>query len=171
MKNKAIRVLVDLERLRYENSGIANVFKNLAIGLFVLNIPKNKFNIDLYGPLVSLKKLNTKFSFVKRKSVHKIVPLYTFKYNILHTSHQLSSYFHIKKRGQKKVVTLHDLNFLHENISQKKYNKELTKVKKNIQNADVIVCISKFVKKDFLANKELFFFEKEPKIEVVYNGI
>ena len=31
MKGK--RVLIDLERLRYPNSGIANVFKNLALGL------------------------------------------------------------------------------------------------------------------------------------------
>lgn len=42
---------------------------------------------------------------------------------------------------------------------------------KNIGNADVIVCISNFAKKDFLENRNLFTLEREPRIEVVYNGI
>ncbi|NIJ45771.1 glycosyltransferase involved in cell wall biosynthesis [Wenyingzhuangia heitensis] len=171
MKKKKIKVLVDLERLRYSNSGIANVFKNLAKGLSEIVTKESKSKIDLYGPLTPLKNLNTSFPLIKRESFHKIVPFYSFSYDVLHTSHQLSSYFRFKRFCQKKIVTLHDLNFLHENISEKKYKKELNKVRKNLKNADVIVCISEFVKQDFLSNKSLFSFDKEPKVKVVHNGI
>ncbi|NJB82893.1 glycosyltransferase family 4 protein [Wenyingzhuangia aestuarii] len=171
MKKKGTRVLVDLERLRYSNSGIANVFKNLAIGLSELMTNDHINTIDLYGPSTPLENLNTKFSLIKRESYHKFVPFYSFNYDVLHTSHQLSSYFHFKRFCQKKIVTLHDLNFLHENISEKKYKKELNKVRKNIKNANIIVCISEFVKRDFLENKKLFTFDKTPEVRVVYNGI
>ena len=48
MENK---ILIDLERLRYPNSGIATVFRNLAIGL------KDKVNVSVYGPEKVLNRL------------------------------------------------------------------------------------------------------------------
>ena len=164
------KILVDLERLRYPNSGIANVFRNLAIGLNELDFA-NTLEVSLYGQKDTLDNFKTKFAVVARKTLHKVLPFYSLKYNILHTSHQLSSYFHYKFSNQKKIVTLHDLNFLHEEISDKKYKKELRKVRLNIENADVIVCISEFTKKDFLANKKLFRFKKTPEIIVIPNGM
>ena len=170
MKRKTKHILIDLERLRYPNSGIANVFKNLALGFSKLPTLGNMV-VSLYGPEDTIEEIGTGFSVVQRKAIHKMIPFYTFKYHLIHTSHQLSSYFHFKKSGQKKVVTLHDLNFLHEKISEKKEKKELNKVQRNIHNADVIVCISEFTKNDLLENINLFSFRKEPKIVVVYNGI
>ncbi|MDO6738428.1 glycosyltransferase family 1 protein [Wenyingzhuangia sp. 2_MG-2023] len=170
MKGRELKILIDLERLRYFNSGIANVFRNLAIGLSEIKEVEQK-GIFLFGPLEPVNSLKTRFSVVKRRSSYKIIPLHTFRYNIIHTSHQLSSYFHYKSPRQKKVVTLHDLNFLHENISEKKGKKELKKVKRNIENADVIVCISEFTKNDLIENKHLFSFCKEPQIKVIYNGV
>lgn len=162
------KVLVDLERLRYPNSGIANVFRNLAKGLSNIN---SGLNISLYGPEGEIKKIQGSFRVHVRKALHKVLPFYTYPYHILHTSHQLSSYFHFKFPHQKKIVTLHDLNFIHEDVSEKKYNKELKKVRKNIENADVIVCISEFTKQDLLSNKDLFTFRNEPEIVVIHNGM
>lgn len=141
------------------------MFKNIALEL------KNEKNITIYGPEKYLKNLCTSLSIQKWNSYHKIFAPFLKKYDIIHVSHQLSSYFHCKTKNQKKIVTLHDLNFLHENFSPKKIEKVRKKVNKNIGNADVIVCISNFAKKDFLENRNLFTLEREPRIEVVYNGI
>ena len=168
MKNRK-KILLDLERLRYPNSGIANVFRNLALGLNELE--NNDVQISLFGPKPALENIGTKFSIVSRKALHKLVSFYTLTYGVLHTSHQLSSYFHYKYRSQKKIVTLHDLNFLHEDISIKKYNKELKKVQKNIENSNVIVCISEFTKQDLLDNMQLFNFKYDPEIVVIHNGM
>lgn len=164
------RILIDLERLRYPNSGIANVFRNLAIGLTEL-VDEFEFEISFYAPKNIPSSIKQKFSIVCRKNFHKFLPFYSLKYDVLHTSHQLSSYFHFKLPRQKKIVTLHDLNFIHEENSIQKFDKELFKVKKNLENSDVIVCISEFTKQDLLANKKIFNFKFNPEIVVIHNGI
>ncbi|WP_435523920.1 hypothetical protein [Chryseobacterium indoltheticum] len=83
----------------------------------------------------------------------------------------MSDYFHSKKSSQIKVVTLHDLNFLHDKSSARKIEKSKKLVQKNIGNADAIVCISEFVKDDFLKNKHLFSLKNDVKVDVIYNGL
>jgi glycosyltransferase involved in cell wall biosynthesis len=164
------KVLLDLERMRYPNSGIANVFRNLAKGLNDIHVSTD-LDISIYGPYENLQKIISNFNIVARRAIHKVISLYSFGYDVLHTSHQLSSYFHFKFPNQKKIVTLHDLNFLHEDVSDKKLKKELGKVRKNIENADVIVCISEFTKKDLIANQHLFNYKSTPEIVVIHNGL
>lgn len=141
MENK---ILIDLERLRYPNSGIATVFRNLAIGL------KDKVNVSVYGPEKVLNRLIPSSKIEKWNSLHKFFAPFQREYKVIHVAHQLSSYFHKKSKNQKKIVTLHDLNFLYEDFNQSKKNKLRNIVNNNIRNADVIVCISEFVKKDFV---------------------
>ncbi len=161
MKSK---ILVDLERLKYPNSGIANVFRNLG------KILDKSLDITLYIP--KKETINFKnYKILIQKSLHKYFPFVYVNYKIIHVSHQLSSYFHFKFFHQKKVLTLHDLNFLHENLSDFKKAKTIININRNIKNADVIVCISDFVKKDFLKNINLFKIKTNPRVEVVHNGI
>jgi glycosyltransferase involved in cell wall biosynthesis len=170
MNNEKKKVLLDLERLRYPNSGIANVFRNLAIGLTESSNDLD-FKISLFASKNTLLKIRSLFPVVYRKDIHKFFSFYTRNYDVLHSSHQLSAFFHSKRNGQKKIVTLHDLNFLHEKSSLKKRNKMLRKVKRNIENTDVIVCISEFTKQDLLANKKLFTYKFNPEIIVIHNGM
>ncbi|MEI6865948.1 glycosyltransferase family 1 protein [Flavicella sp.] len=164
------KVLLDLERLRYPYSGIANVFRNLALGFNKLK-SEIELDISLYGPLNELQSLDTQFKIVNHKSIHKVMFFFTAGYSILHSSHQLSSYFNYKRKWQKKIVTLHDLNFLREDFSENKKNQTYKIVKKNISNADVIVCISNFTKKDLLLNDNLFRYKTKPEIIVIHNGL
>ncbi|UJF30375.1 glycosyltransferase family 4 protein [Kaistella sp. 97-N-M2] len=160
------KILLDLERLRYPYSGIANVFRNLAKGF--QNENKN-FDITYFGEFSSLN-----FSVPKKiewKKWHKFLENFSPDFDIIHVSHQLSSYFQRNYKNSVKIVTLHDLNFLHENLSEKKRKKMLTKVNNNLKNADYIVCISEYAKKDLLENKHLFDFRKLKEVVVIHNGI
>lgn len=162
------KVLLDLERLRYPNSGIANVFRNLACGLQEL---PDRPSMTLFVPEIFERFKSDSFDQKIVHPVYKFFSYFTRKFSIVHVSHQLSSYFHVKYFPQKKIVTLHDLNFLYENLDEKTRKKRIRRVAKNIRNADVIVCISNFVKEDLLKNQDLFRFKELPKIEVVYNGL
>lgn len=161
-------VLIDVERLKYPKSGIANVCTSLIKGL---DQKISAFNYTFYGPKSNIPATKSKFSVINWKFWQKKIPISTFSFALIHTTHQLSEYFHNIKKDQKKVVTLHDLNFLHDNSSERKINKSKNLVQKNIGNADVIVCISEFVKDDFVKNKHLFKLKENVKIEVVYNGL
>ncbi len=160
------KVLLEAERLRYGHSGIANICKSLILGLQELNDDE----ISVFGPKKILQKLSVK-NVISWKPVYKFLNFSTKHFDVVHVSHQLSYYFHRINSKTKKIVTLHDLNFLHDASKASKKRKMQRLVQKNIGNADVIVCISNFVKRDFLENKELFKLQENVKIEVIHNGI
>ncbi|AZA80934.1 glycosyltransferase family 1 protein [Chryseobacterium lactis] len=162
------KILIDLERLRYPNSGIANVFRNLAKGLEENN---SKFEISYFGDKEQLEKFGPATNHVSWSKLHRFYERFSGDFDLIHVSHQLSSYFHRNYKKTIKVVTLHDLNFLHENLSEFKKIKMLGKVKNNVKNADYIVCISEYAKQNLIENKALFQFNKLKDIVVIHNGI
>lgn len=162
------KILIDAERLKYPKSGIANVCVSLIKGL---DEKTSDFEYTFYGPKKNIPHTKKKFSVIDWKFWQKKIPLSTGAFSLIHTTHQLSDYFHTVKKGQKKVVTLHDLNFLHDNSSERKVKKSTKLVQKNIGNADAVVCISEFVKDDFIKNRGLFTLKKEVRVEVIYNGL
>ncbi|WP_407401959.1 glycosyltransferase family 4 protein [Chryseobacterium sp.] len=161
-------ILIDVERLKYPKSGIANVCFALMKGL---DKDFNAFSYTFYGPTVNMPPSTFGFQQVEWKIWQKIFPINLSKFALVHVTHQLSDYFHQVKNGQKKIVTLHDLNFLHDHSSPQKMQKSKRLVQKNIGNADAIVCISQFVKDDFIKNKHLFQLKENVKIEVIHNGL
>lgn len=162
------KVLVDLERLRYPKSGIATVFRNLAKGLKEYT---TDLEIEFFGPEKEISKNNFGFRIVPGKLWHKFVDYFSHRYQIVHVSHQSSSYFRKNNKSGLKIVTLHDLNFLHENLNEKRVKKNINKVNSNLRYADYIVCISNFVKNDFIQNKRLFDLRKLKGITTIYNGL
>ncbi|KIA84210.1 glycosyl transferase family 1 [Kaistella solincola] len=161
-----VKVLLDLERLRRPHSGIANVFRNLARGI---EETQHNFNFTYFGVFTTINfPLNEQ---KKWKRLHKIYENFSQKFDIIHVSHQASLYFTRNYKNSIKIVTLHDLNFLHENLPEKKKKKLLLRLNKNLEYADYIVCISQFVKADFEENIGLFRLKKLKKVEVIHNGI
>lgn len=161
-------ILIDVERLKYPRSGIANVCISLIRGL---DEKLCHFNYTLYGPEKNIPATQSDFKIINWKFWQKKIKINTLPFSLIHVTHQLSDYFHSKKSNQKKVVTLHDLNFLHDKSSARKIEKSKKLVQKNIGNADAIVCISEFVKDDFLKNKHLFSLKNKVKVDVIYNGL
>ncbi|MGG5210685.1 glycosyltransferase family 4 protein [Chryseobacterium sp. MIQD13] len=162
------KILIDAERLKYPKSGIANVCVSLIKGL---DEKASDFEYSFYGPKKNIPETKKKFNIIDWKFWQKKISINTRSFALIHTTHQLSKYFHTVKNGQKKVVTLHDLNFLHDGSSEQKVRKYTKVVQKNIGNADAIVCISEFVKEDFLKNKGLFTLKTNVRVEVIYNGL
>ncbi|MDL1913851.1 MAG: glycosyltransferase family 4 protein [Bergeyella sp.] len=162
------KVLLDLERLKYPYSGIAQVFKSLARG-FVFYSPKH-LKIDFFAP-ENEEISHFKPNVILWKKWHKFFEYFSNSYNIVHVSHQLSPYFSGNYRNTKKLVTLHDFNFLHEKLSGKKKRKVMKRVQRSLRYADYIVCISHFVKKDFEVHRHLFKLPKLKEVFVAYNGL
>ncbi len=162
------KILIDLERLRYPNSGIANVFRNLSKGLLNIN-PRHQ--LFFFGIKKENEKINPRITTIRWRNWHKFFEKFSSKYDIIHTSHQLSSYFHKEYKNTRKILTLHDLNFLYENLSENKRYRMLKRVNNNLKNTDYLVCISNFVKEDVLKNKEILRLENVKEIIVIHNGI
>ncbi|WP_426046589.1 glycosyltransferase family 4 protein [Chryseobacterium sp. NFX27] len=162
------KILIDAERLKYPKSGIANVCISLIRGL---DERTSDFEYTFYGPKKNIPQTKKNFNIIDWKFWQKKFPINTQSFSLIHTAHQLSKYFHTVKEEQKKVVTLHDLNFLHDGSTEQKVKKYTKLVQKNLGNADAIVCISEFVKEDFLKNRKLFTLKNDVKVKVIYNGL
>ncbi|WP_331970752.1 glycosyltransferase family 1 protein, partial [Ohtaekwangia sp.] len=85
--------------------------------------------------------------------------------NVWHMTHQQSKYYPINART-KMVLTIHDLNYLHESDSERRKKKYNAMVLKGIERADVITCISGFVQQDVMRNLTTL----GKPMKVVYNG-
>lgn len=163
------KILIDSERLRYPNTGLANVSKNLIKGLIELNDGSN--DLFFYGPKDYIGQIAPGASVIPYKKWHRHIEFFSKGFDIVHCEHQLSLYFQQSYSGTKKILTLHDLNFLHEDLSHKKKKRQLKCVNSNLKNTQYLVCISNFVKEDVLKNSSILRLDKLKEILVIHNGI
>ena len=157
-------ILFDCERMRYPNTGLYSYCNQLGKALLLLKKPSE--NLLFYGP----KTLNDIFglagSFLQHYLFHKIIFPNAENIDVWHATHQGTDYFPFNK-GVKIVLTIHDINFMHEQSkSVSKQKKYLDKLKSKIERADHIVFISEFTKKDVSQYISL----EHKKLSVIYNG-
>lgn len=156
------QVLVDVERLRYPNSGLGFFCHCLKQGL---EEQEDAPSVVFYGDRVESSLGVRAF-----KSWHRLFNPTPSSFGLLHVTHQQQRYL-LNTPRCKRLVTLHDLNFLFESLTPRRYRKVLHKVRRNLASADMIVCISRFVRQHLLDNLHLFELKPHVEIEVVYNGL
>lgn len=157
-------ILFDCERMRYPNTGLNSFCKHL--GKELLKLKNQQESILLYGP----ERINNIFgidnNYLSHKLFHKIIFPSTKNINVWHATHQGTDYFPFNKKV-KIVLTIHDINFMHEHSkSIKKQERYLDKLKSKIEKADHIVFVSEFTKND--VNQYISLESKN--ISVIYNG-
>lgn len=157
------RVLIDQERMRHPYCGLAYYCRALEQGLRELSDPDIQY--AYYGP----KKAGYSDT-LRWHRWHKHINPTPRGFDLLHVTHQLERYFP-HRWGVPRVVTLHDLNYLYEDLSEKKRTKIQRLVEENLSKADAIVCISEFVQKDLEAHRDSLGVKPTTSIHTVHNGV
>lgn len=157
------RVLIDQERLRHPYCGLAYYCRALEQGLRELSAPD--IQCFYYGP-----EKDGCSDTLRWHRWHKRINPTTWGFDLLHVTHQLERYFP-HRWGVPRVVTLHDLNYLYEDLSEKKRTKTQRLVEENLTKADAIVCISEFVQKDLEAHRDSLGIKPTTSIHTVHNGV
>jgi len=157
------KVYFEAERLKYKNVGLYHFCKNLGEALIKESKQDDEISLSIYAPKdCHIFQDNTQY--VDVKLLHKYFLNLNQKVDVWHCSYQLSSYIP-KSKEIKKLLTVHDLNFLREKsiTKQKKY---LQHLQRNINLVDNVVCISQFVADELAQHIDL----KDKKVSVIYNG-
>lgn len=154
--------VIDCSKLKHPNTGLYSfclhlinammehaLKKDMSFTTFLSHNCKNIFPVEVY-PLY-MTYINRYYLYLPQK------------YKVWHAVYQLSPYIPISR--QKKVITVHDLNFLYEK-GQKHKKKSLSILQKNINQADRIVAISEYTKKDLLTHIDV----RNKPVDVIYNG-
>ncbi|WPV68464.1 glycosyltransferase family 1 protein [Chitinophaga sp. LS1] len=157
------QLLFDCEKMKYPNTGLFEFCKQL--GLALLNNKMADEEMVYYVPAQYTGYFGENATYIKKNSLHKHwMPTY-FKPTIWHTTFQTSRYMPSTGRT-KKVLTIHDLNCIHEKIHPKQIKRTLKAIQENINRADHVVTISQFVMNDVKTHLHL----KDKSASVVLNG-
>jgi glycosyltransferase involved in cell wall biosynthesis len=158
-----MKIALDCERMKYPHTGLFEYCHQLGLAL---KLYLNEDDIlKYYLREVDKQYFDQKSQFLTQHSLHKFVfPIYS-DLNLWHTTYQISSYMPHNSR-MKKVLTIHDLNFLYEDKPRRKQQQYLKKHQLNIDQADHIVAISEFTKQDILKHLDV----GQKPITVIYNG-
>lgn len=155
-------IFFDCERLKHPNTGLYHYTLNLANA--IAEEARRRGGVDL-GFYVTKDKAALLDKAVPVKTVGSFDRALLFDPHIKlwHTSSQLSRY---QPLNGKKVLTIHDLNFLYEPLTEGQKKRRLDIVKKNLRHCSHIIAISEFTRGDILRHLDI----GDIPIEVIYNG-
>ncbi len=162
--NKKYDILIDLERLKYINTGLGQVCLNF--GLELSKRYSNEFDFTFLVPENFINYFGKNVKYAKVTFFRKFFPFFFKKYSLWYAIHQDSNYFP-KNKLVPYILTIHDLNFLEEK-SSKKAKIRLKKIDKRINRAVKITSISNFTKKEVQKHIKSY---KTNDIQIIYNGI
>lgn len=158
-------ILIDVEREKYPHSGLGFFARCLRMGLRELapeHLPQFA-KIAFYGVDQELE--------YRHHAWHRLLNPSVWGQDVIHVTHQLQSYFPYIPKGCRYILTLHDLNFLYEELSPRQRARRLSLVREHLKRADIIVCISHFVAEALRQHLELFSLKNSARIEVIHNGL
>ncbi len=162
------RILLDCEPLKDRNSGFSHFVVPLAHELIRQN---HRYRLYCYVPPNEVGGLGHEgVRYLTQRSFHKYLNPPSYGFRLWHATSQLSWYVPTSP-FTKVVLTVHDLNFLHENPDERTYARQLAMVRRNIQRADYLVTISDFVRQDILRHADLLGYSGRQPLRYVPRGV
>lgn len=186
MDTRRTRVVLDLERLRFINCGLGRFCLNLTRALLepasravagidpVLFMPKTAArHLEPLVSALSIPRLPVTV-FRKERVIKWLRPLVRPflgppRVDLWHVTHQLSKYLPLDARVPV-VLTIHDLNFLHESEQQEspeRIARKLAAIQRRVDRANAIVTVSQFTADDVKTHLDV----RDTPIHVIPNGM
>lgn len=156
-------ILFDCERMKYPHTGLYTFCHELGTALLQQAQADERF--VYYIPSKLGQQFGANAGYIWQRSLHKFYFPQKEKMDVWHTTYQSSPY-KPRKKGTPRVLTIHDLNFLHEQKSKEKEKKYLAAVQRNVDEADQLVAISQFAMAETLRHVNT---QNKP-FHVIYNG-
>ena len=158
-----MKIAFDCERMKYPHTGLFEYCRQLGLALKATSEPADK--VTYYVRKGDKQFFSNEDTFLEQHTLHKFIFPWYKNLDLWHITHQTSMYVPLSTKI-KKVMTIHDLNFLYEEKSESKRRNLLKKHQRNIDRVDHIVAISEFTKQDILRKLEV----GNKPVTVIYNG-
>lgn len=159
------KIVVDLYKIKNLYSGLGQFSLHYSNQLISKRI--RDFQLKFLIPRGSHKELfypDPQISFIYDSIQSRYFSYFNTNYDIWHSLHQFPSHF--PGRNGCWILTIHDLNFLHEK-NERKSSIYLKKLQSNIDKANCITTISNYSKSMIEKYLDL----KGKEVHVIYNGI
>lgn len=150
--------------MKYPHSGLYHYCLNL--GMYVSPLLEKDESMQFYVPFSDKNPFGDKRQLIIERKRHKFFKPFLWNCKVWHAPFQSGRILPKRHHGLKVLLTIHDLNPLHEGKPVEEQRKSLAHTQSLIDRSDAIVCISEFCKQDVLkhcdtGNKPLY---------VIHNG-
>ena len=155
-------IFFDCERLKHPNTGLYHYPLNLANALAREAKQRGVTDLGFYVAKNGAALLDKNIPLKRVRPIDRVL-LFDPRIQLCHSSSQLS---HYQPLNGKKILTIHDLNYLYEDLTECERSEARSRVEKNLRHCSAIIAISEFVKRDI----ESQFDTHGVPVEVIYNG-
>lgn len=164
MNSNKKRIIFDAERMKYPHTGLYHYCHQLGNAI-QQHIDNDSEEIFFYVRQSERKSFGENGHYINQHSFHKFWMPSMRSFNIWHANYQATQYFP-KRSNLKIVLTVHDLNFLHEQKEEYKIEREIKKLQHKINNTDHIIAISEFTANDIKKHIDI----RDTPLSVIHNG-
>lgn len=164
-----MKIILDCELMKHPNSGLYHYCLNLGLSVQKLLEQEGSGKMSFYVPASETKTFgDSSHCIIEKKSIWNFFRPFLAGCNIWHAPFQSGRVLPDKKRYRniKVLLTIHDLNPLHEGKPPAEQQKSLAHTQSLIDKSDAIVCISEFCKNDVLKNCDV----KGKPVYAIHNG-
>lgn len=163
-----MEIILDCDLMRHPNSGLYHYCLNLGNYVQKSLEKRGELKMGYYIPVEEKNTFVKKENAIIEKKYHRLFKPFLWNCRVWHTPFQSGRMVPDRRKNKKLKVllTIHDLNPLHEGLSLEQQRNSLAHTQQLINQSDAIVCISEFTKKDVLKNCEVGL----KPVYVIYNG-
>ena len=165
------KIILDCDLMRFPYSGLYYYCLNLGLHVNQLLAKQNQELMNLYVPPAEQLTFGAPGIHIVKSKWHNLPYFRAFldDCKVWHAHFQLGRIMPAiqKRKNTRLVLTIHDLNFLHEGKPLSKQQQNLEHVQNTISKSDAIVCVSEFTKQDVLNNCDV----ENKLVSVIHNGV
>jgi len=163
------RIILDCDLMKYPDSGLYHYCLNLGTAIHSLLEKDGEAGIAFHVPPVEARSFGPDaLHIIEKKSVWNFFNPFLRGCTIWHAPFQSGRILPDKKKYPriKVLLTIHDLNPLHEGKPLDEQRKSLAHTQSLIGKSDALVCISDFCRNDVLKNCDI----GDKPVYVIHNG-
>ncbi len=163
------RLILDCDLMKYPFSGLYQYCHQLTENVNIQLEKSGQAPMYQYLPPRGKLVLPMQSHHLIERKWHRLIAPFMRDCKVWHAPFQSGRIVPIKQKfpNLKVVLTLHDLNVLHEGKPEEDQQKSLAHTQSLIDRSDALVCISKFTKNDVLDHCHV----GNKPIHVIYNGV
>lgn len=155
------KIVIDFEKIKDPFSGLGQWCHHFSQEL----LKQNELSPFFYLPESCLNMFPQYPNVIRLRKIARKIPFLVPKSDVFHAIHQDSPFW--PRKMSRYVLTIHDLNGMHEKSDKKERDHYLKQLQRKIDRADVITYISEFTKDQVHEYLKI----KRQQEQVIYNGI
>jgi glycosyltransferase involved in cell wall biosynthesis len=160
------RIILDCDLMKFPNTGLFHYCLNLGNYVNELLTADGEELMKFYVPPGQVHCFKDQGLVIKENKSHKFIRPFMWGCKLWHAPFQSGRIFPFNNPSVRVLLTIHDLNAMHEDLPKAEQERSVAHTQKLINHSNALVCISEFCKADVLKYCDV----GNKPVYVIHNG-